>query len=640
MGAWLLLCLPVAAYAQHADSNPVLSATDGFGSTLGRESIGLYGPGGVRGFSPTAAGNVRIEGLYFDEQGGLSGRVVEGSTIRVGISEIGYAFPAPTGIVDYELRHTGAVHAGASLIASSGPFAARGLSIDGTVPLNGGALQLPVGAAWQVSSQSPVGAFPGYTATVASVGATPEWHASERLTIRGLFDWSRTTHARTMPVILTAGDYLPPDIPRTDLSQHWAESSYQAENAGALLHARLAQRWTLSAGVFRSTSATPQTYTDVYLNARPDGLADHWLIANRDQQVASTSGEVRLSTQFASGAWRHEFVLLARGRDSWSHYGGAAVVEVAGGPASIGLGAQVPEPHFSYAAQTQDHTALWSAGVAYRAQWHGRVDAALGLQRESYQKRVTPPGGPEAQLRDAPLRGYASLAALWSRQLTIYGGYAQGLEDSEVAPGTAANRRAILPAARTWQADTGVRVLLGTNLKLIAGVFQINKPYFNLDSNNVDRELGIQRARGVEFSLSGEPLQRLHVTAGALLGRVTILGSNLSADGVSTNAFGEPHAQGVINADYSFGRWPALSTDLAIVYAGATPATVNDAVEAPAVTTLALGARYRFSLHGAHATLRLQAQNLGNAYVWVTGYSPGYFPFAPRSVVGYLTMDL
>ncbi len=87
-----MICHVAAARAQeHAADNPVTAAQDAFGLTLGLESIGLYGPGGIRGFSPQAAGNIRIDGLYFDEQGGLSNRVVEGSTTRVGVSEIGYA---------------------------------------------------------------------------------------------------------------------------------------------------------------------------------------------------------------------------------------------------------------------------------------------------------------------------------------------------------------------------------------------------------------------------------------------------------------------------------------------------------------------------------------------------------------------
>lgn len=61
-----------AVYAQHASDDPLATANDAFGLTLGLESIGLYGPGGVRGFNPQTAGNVRIDGLYFDQQGALS----------------------------------------------------------------------------------------------------------------------------------------------------------------------------------------------------------------------------------------------------------------------------------------------------------------------------------------------------------------------------------------------------------------------------------------------------------------------------------------------------------------------------------------------------------------------------------------
>src|SRR6185437_9144304 len=125
------------AHGQHAADNPVASAQDAFGLTLGLETIGMYSPGQVRGFSPQSAGNVRIDGLYFDQQGTLSNRVIEGSTIRVGVSEIGYAFPAPTGIVDFQLRHPGDGTPSATVIANAGPYEARGISIDGSVPLAG-----------------------------------------------------------------------------------------------------------------------------------------------------------------------------------------------------------------------------------------------------------------------------------------------------------------------------------------------------------------------------------------------------------------------------------------------------------------------------------------------------------------------
>jgi len=45
------------AMAQHAADNPVTAADDAFGLTLGLESIGMYRPGQVRGFSLRTAGS-------------------------------------------------------------------------------------------------------------------------------------------------------------------------------------------------------------------------------------------------------------------------------------------------------------------------------------------------------------------------------------------------------------------------------------------------------------------------------------------------------------------------------------------------------------------------------------------------------
>jgi iron complex outermembrane receptor protein len=178
---------------------------------------------------------VRIGGLYFDQQGALSNRVVEGSTIRIGVSEIGYAFPAPTGIVDYDLRHPGNGTPSATVVASAGPFQAHGLSVDGNLPLISSALQLPMGASLQTSTQTAAGGpDPGYTSTVANVGATPQWKPNDWLTVRGIFDWTQTTHVKTLPFVFTAGDYLPPDTPRGYYGQNWAEGrSLQRTLAGS-----------------------------------------------------------------------------------------------------------------------------------------------------------------------------------------------------------------------------------------------------------------------------------------------------------------------------------------------------------------------------------------------------------------------
>ena len=626
-------------HAQHASDNPVVSAQDAFGLTLGLETIGMYSPGQVRGFSPAAAGNVRIDGLYFDEQGSLSKRVVEGWAIRVGVSEVGYAFPAPTGIADYQLRRAGDGTAGATIIASAGPYDARGVSIDGTLPLAGKALVLPMGVSTQVSTQAPFGPYPGETSTVTSAGATPQWTPNDKVTVRGFFDWQQTRGATTFPLYFTAGDFLPPPIYRGYLGQDWAKGSSASENLGVLVAARLTAQWSLTAGIFHSHADNPVSFADLYSAIEPNGESDHLLVGFPDQRSSSTSGEARMTGRWRTGDWRHELILLARGRDVLARYGGEDVVDV--GQTLIGHSLQVPEPTFIYSARTDDHTKLWSMGAAYHVDWRGLAEVEAGIQEENYHKTVISPQAPTSALTDHPLRAYGNSAVALSRRLTLYAGYTQGLEDSGVAPSSAQNRGAVLPASRTWQVESGLRYVATPRLNVIAGVYELQKPYFNLDMGNVDRNLGVQRAWGVELSISGQQLAHFDINAGILYARVSIIGPDLAAQGVGPIAIGQPRLQYTLNLDYTLPWWPALSLDLAAIHFGAEPASVDNRIYSPATTQLNLGARYRFTVLGKSSSLRVQVQSVTNSYWWTNVYTPGDFEWpGPRTVFAYITTDL
>ncbi|MFZ0009362.1 MAG: hypothetical protein WAK94_14075 [Steroidobacteraceae bacterium] len=639
---WALILLtsvvsPVTA--QHASDNPVTSAEDAFGFTLGLESIGMYGPGQVRGFSPQTAGNVRIDGLYFDQQGALSNRVIEGSTIRVGISEIGYAFPAPTGIVDYNLRHSGDGTPNATIIANAGPYEARGISIDGSVPLIGKELLLPIGVSSQVSTQTPYASYPGYTSTVTSVGTTPQWSPNDKVTVRALFDWQETRDATTFPLFFTAGDFLPPPIPRGYLGQDWAQGRSLTENLGGLVTAQLSREWSLGAGLFRSAADNPVSFADLYTDIQPNGRSEHLLVGYPDQSASSTSGELRLRGRFRAGNWYHELIFLTRGRDVLARYGGEDVLDV--GPAVIGSSLQVPEPDFTYSTRTNDRSELWSIGSAYHVDWRGLVELEMGLQDENYRKDVTSPGTSEAELTDHPLRAYGNSALALTRRLTLYAGYTQGLEDSGVAPSSAQNRGAVLPASLTWQVDSGMRYLLTPQLKVIAGVYELQKPYFNPDASGVDRELGVQQARGIELSISGQQIAHFDINVGILAAKVSIVGPDLPAEGVGPIAVGQPRLQYAANVNYTVPWWPVLSLDLAAIHFGTQPASVDNGVYTPAVSQLNLGGRYKFTILGKNSTLRVQFQNAAGSYWWTNFYTPGYFQWpGPRTVFGYLTTDL
>lgn len=616
--------------AQHVTDNPVLSADDAFGLTLGIEAIGLYGASYVRGYSPQTAGNARIEGLYFDQQGTLSKRSIERSIIRVGLSEIDYSFPAPTGIVDYDLRSTGDGTPGASIIANAGPYDSAGISVDGTWPISR-QLRASVGA-----SYSNDASFPGYESRVAGIGFAPEWKPVEDLTFRAFFDWRRTDHAGTMPTVFTQDGKAPPRVARRYLGQEWAEGEFLAKNYGGLVNAKLNERWSLAAGSFRSRSAVPVSYADLYVGTEPSGLADHFVVGSPRQWAESTSGEIRLTGRFLEGKRSHDLVFLARGRDLEALYGGSDVVDV--GSAHIGAGVQVGKPNFAYSSPTHDNSQLWSGGVAYHGRWSGHGELSLGIQQQFYEKSVTQIDTTHFRLTAA--RAYGRLAIALGQRVIAYGGYTQGLEDSGVAPATAQNRGTILPVARTWQVDAGLRYQLNSRVNLIAGLFEVSKPYFNFDANDIVRALGTQRIRGLELSASGALFPNLNVIAGAVLGPVEVIGSDLEALGVGRRAVGQPDRTLIVNIDYNLRRWPAWSLDFGLKHWGAYPATVNNAAEATRATLMNVGARYRFRALRVPVSARVQITNITNVYTWGTGFSPGYKPLAPRAAIAYLTVDL
>lgn len=103
------------------------------------------------------------------------------------------------------------------------------------------------------------------------------------------------------------------------------------------------------------------------------------------------------------------------------------------------------------------------------------------------------------------------------QRLVLYAGYAKGLEESPIAPTIAVNRDEAPPAIITEQKDAGIRLSLARDLRLVAGVFDIRKPYFALDGDLLYRNLGELRNSGLEVSLAGRITPRLSAVLGLVL---------------------------------------------------------------------------------------------------------------------------
>jgi len=264
---------------------------------------------------------------------------------------------------------------------------------------------------------------------------------------------------------------------------------------------------------------------------------------------------------------------------------------------------------------------------------------SLGLQKTRYRKTVQRPGEQAARTVDNAWLPTATLALELGPNLAAYGSYTRGLEESGTAPDGAANRTEVLPAILTSQIDAGLRWRASPAFSIVSGLFEVEKPYFAADANNVFRQLGDVRHRGIELSAAGTVAPNLTVVAGAVLLRPRVTGEPVRAGRVGRRAIGQAARVLTLSAQYALPRAEGLTLALNATHRGARAADTLNLVEVPARTIVDAGIRYRFSLGSTPALLRFTLNNLTNAYDWQIVGSGGYQVNSPRNATLFLTMD-
>lgn len=627
------------AQAQRAGENAVRAAGDAFGTAIGNEKIGLYSDHDARGFSPVAAGNIRIEGLYIDNPIGFSGRFVSGSTLRVGIAAQGYPFPAPTGLSDYALRPAGDTPI-LTISGQVGPNGTNALSLDTQRPLVDGVLGFAGGVAYRFEEQ-----LEGAGSEVYALGGVLHWRPNDRLLVQPFGGYLDYTALRSAPLVFTDGPTLPPVSPARAGNPDWVYGVSKRVVYGTIATYDVSDDWTVRGGLFRVENNNERLRNALLVNVQPDGAAQRIVAASQDQTYGSTSGELRATWRRDEGPRRHILNLSARARAAERSYGGSTQQSL--GPTSLYQDdADLPEPTFVFGPRSHDEVRQTTLALSYTGAWADLGELTLGVQRADYEKVTRAPGLAQIVSRDMPWLYDAALAVRITDRLTAYAGYASGLEESPVAPVNAVNRNEAPPALRTSQRDAGVRYRLPANLTLVAGVFDVQKPYFNLDRAQIYRELGEVRHRGVELSLTGSPIEGLTVVAGAVFLDGEVSGELVDRGQIGPRPVGQTDRQLRLNAEYRLPWSPAWSIDLGIISNGDSaasstprPALGGKQFTIDGRTGFDIGARYRFEMFGARAVARAQILNVGDNTDWEVGSNGAFQMNSGRRAALTVTAD-
>lgn len=620
------------AAAQRADENAVREAEDGFGKSVGSDSVGIYASGDVRGFSARDAGNARVEGLYFDQAGQITNVVVRGTTVRVGLTSFGYPFPAPTGIIDTDLRRVGTKPV-VSVQLNSGDYLGTDLIVDAALPLSD---TLDVNVDGGLYDDEYVSGASGW---FRSYGSVMRWRPAKGVEATGFFARYDFGDEEQAPVLYIANGAPPGRVKRRRyFGQDWADWAGHSQNYGGTIKADLG-RWQIAAGLFDSRFTQDDYASAYYSGVDEAGLGRSTIISGRDQMSASTSGEARISRSFVEGRRLHRLIASVRGRRTKAQYGGFAVADL--GMAQIGVPAPQERPSFSYGEMTSDRVRQMSYAIGYEMRWQGLAEVNLGLTKSDYRKTVVQPGLPIDIAVDQPWLWNAGLALTPLPNLTLYGAMTRGLEESGVAPANATNRNLALPALRTQQKEVGLRYAFAGGMKLVAAAFDIRKPYFDIDRRDgFFRTLGEVKHQGVEASLAGEPLSGLNMVVGAVYLRPRVTGQAIDEGRLGSRPIGRTSLTIDANIDYRLPWFQGASADVHMLYEGERTANAANTAMLPARAVLDFGTRYRTKIGNTPALLRLQLKNATNIFGWKVSSGGGYTLLAGRRFTATLTMDL
>jgi len=613
LSALVLALAAAAAAAEPVQENAVSVAEDAFGLAVGNQAIGLYSIADARGFSPQQAGNLRIEGLYFDNPSAYVGPCTARATVmRIGITAQSYSFPAPTGIADLRLFTPGDATA-LGAVATRGPYQEATALIEGQTPLG----DHLAGSACLGYSKD----FAGDQARAAgntSAGVVLRWRPSAHTEIVPFWSTMNGSQHALLPFVFSDGVEVPPLFDARALaSQPFTSYGWHATTLGVVVHQGLGARWTLTAGLFHAREADRASDIEEYLSVLPDRTVDHRLDRLPPLTSSSTSGEVRLAREFGGELHTRRLDLSLRGRSADHAYGGDQLACYGTTTLDSGPPTTPPEtcpPPFDMPPIPSylDETRQLDLGAVYEERWKGVGTLGVGLLKSHYRRTVIEtPGIAQGELT-TPWLASLKFTVEAGHAVTLYGSFLQGLEDSAPAPVDSAVPGQPPPATRSRQVDGGLRYAPANGLSLVLGGFEIQKVYFNTDETGTYRALGTVRHRGLESSLAYAGGSGLTVVAGGVWLKPH-LDRTEPAAGLGSVPIGPVPLTLSLNVDYAPPVLRPFAGSVQLARLSERTATLANDATLPPLTTASAGLRYESRLHNHPFTVRLDALNLSDA---------------------------
>ena len=378
-------------------------------------------------------------------------------------------------------------------------------------------------------------------------------------------------------------------------------------------------------------------------------------LAIQPLQLEGFSGEVGLRARFQTGIVGHQLNVAAAEAVNKNYSRGFVPFSLPSyttniySPVYLPFGS-VPTINFPRSDRQPLFTELYARSVAIADTLSLGDDRFLltfgGRFQEidllSYATRPGPSQGTLAtSYKESRFSPAYTLVVRPTENLAFYGNYIESLDAGPTPPATAANASEVFAPVVSRQKEVGAKYDLGA-VALTASLFEIEQPNaFTDTATNRFTLSGLQRNRGLELNVFGEPIPGVR-----LLGGVTFIDAKLvntanrQFDG--NTAPGVPDTAVNLYGEVDLPPWlaPGLTLTGRAIYTSRMLYNQANTQAVPDWTRFDAGLRYAFTgVNGKPVVVRATVQNLFDDSYWASA-ARGYLAVgAPRTFILSAQLD-
>lgn len=534
-----------------------------------------------------------------------------------GAAALYYGYVTPSGVVDYVTkRPTQQPYESATFTVNS--YGAYGGSIDVSRRVdtgNNGYVGLRVNAG--ATQMDPgVNNYDGYRDFVTLAA---DWRISDRVLMR--FDYLHVKEAvseisyLSIPIVAGVAQVPAPPATTFNMGSSWMKSN-QFANAGLLrTDIILSSNWTVLSEIGVANLQRARNNDSFAITNVATGAGTLSVPYAKGQRYLNRNGRVELYGRFETGPVKHNLSIGVTGNQQQQDSPTAPSIKYADNfynpiPIAQSDANTFPVPH-QY-NPIRDYGPYF---VERMSVLNDQLQLVGGARYEEYYNASGPvaPFPATAVFRSAGWSPGASLVYKPVANASVYASYMQGLEESGIAPATAANAYQVLPPLQSKQYEVGAKaqVLGGTLLQL--GAFELHHPGTFLNAANTLVPNGITKSQGLEFSASGEIVPSVSLIGSAMLMTDRQTAPNPATFGLQTedtpkqtfSLFADWHTP-VAGLDFSAGTY----------YTGRKAVNNSDQGWVGGYTLYSAGAGYGFKIGKIHYELRAACDNLLDKRAW------------------------